>query len=99
MLPRVGHGIGHNAGIVSGVGGLHFGDVEVSGDLGHEPAVVLLHEGRVLVKDPGVDQLWGATEREKSATCGRMPTYPNLSHQHQPTRFHSIGSRATGEGL
>lgn len=53
----VGHGVGHHAGVVAHVRGLHLGDVEVAGLLRHEAPVVLVHKGGVLVEDPGVGQL------------------------------------------
>lgn len=58
----LGDGVGHHAGVVANIRGLHFGDVQVSRLLRDEAAGVLLHEGRVLVEDPGEDQIW--RERE-----------------------------------
>lgn len=54
----LGDGVGHHAGVVANIRGLHFGDVQVPRLLRDEAAGVLLHEGRVLVKDPGEDQIW-----------------------------------------
>lgn len=58
----LGDGVGHHAGVVANIRGLHFGDVQVSRLLRDEAAGVLLNEGRVLVEDPGEDQIW--RERE-----------------------------------
>lgn len=55
--PAAGHGVGHHAGVVARVRGLHLGDVEIPGLLGHEAPAVLVHEARVLVEDPRVAEL------------------------------------------
>lgn len=62
----VGHGVGHHAGVVAHVRGLHLGDVQIPGFLRHEAPAVLVHEGGVLVEDPGVGQLCEQGKREMS---------------------------------
>lgn len=50
--------VGHHAGVVAHVGGLHLGDVEVSRLLRDEPSIVLLDKVGVLVENPGVSKVW-----------------------------------------
>lgn len=57
--PGLGDGVGHHAGVVADVRGLHLGDVQVPRLLRDEAAGVLLHERRVLVKDPGKYEICG----------------------------------------
>lgn len=54
----LGDRVGHHAGVVAHVWGLHFGDVQVPRLLRDKAAGVLLHEGRVLIEDPGKYQIW-----------------------------------------
>lgn len=64
----LGDGVGHDAGVVAHVGRLDFSDVQIPRLLGHEPPGVLLHEGRVLVKNPRERQSCGhRTEKERKA--------------------------------
>lgn len=50
--------VGHHAGVVAHVRGLHLGDVEVSRLLRDEPSIVLLDKVGVLVENPGVGEGW-----------------------------------------
>lgn len=47
----------HHAGVVANVWGLHFSDVQVPCLLRDKATGVLLHEGRVLIEDPGKYQI------------------------------------------
>lgn len=50
--------VGHHAGVVAHVRGLHLGDVEVPRLLRDEPSIVLLDKVGVLVENPGVSEVW-----------------------------------------
>lgn len=50
--------VGHHAGVVAHVRGLHLGDVEVPRLLRDEPPIVLLDKVGVLVENPGVSEVW-----------------------------------------
>lgn len=57
------HGAGNEAGVVSGILGFHFGDVEIPGLLGDEAPAVGVQENGKLVEDPTVgDLLCGAKD-------------------------------------
>ena len=51
--------VGHHAGVVAHVRGLHLGDVQVARLLGDKAPGVLSHERRVLVEDPRERELCG----------------------------------------
>lgn len=67
----LGDRVGHHAGVVADIRGLHFGDVQVARLLRDEAAGVLLHERRVLVKDPGKDEIWRQRRRRRRARSQR----------------------------
>lgn len=50
--------VGHHAGVVAHVRGLHLGNVEVSRLLRDEPSIVLLDKVGVLVENPGISEVW-----------------------------------------
>lgn len=58
MNLSLGDAVGHHAGVIAHVGGLHLGNVEVSRLLRDEPSVVLLDKVGVLVENPGVSEVW-----------------------------------------
>lgn len=50
--------VGHHAGVVAHVRGLHLGNVEVSRLLRDEPSIVLLDKVGVLVENPSISEVW-----------------------------------------
>lgn len=85
----LGDGVGHHAGVVAHVRGLHFGDVQIPRLLRDEAAGVLLHEGRVLIEDPGEDQVWRERESEEEGE--------NKASEGAGDGFHPAGSQELTE--
>lgn len=56
--PAVRHRVRHHTRVVAHIWSFHLRDVQVSSLLWNEAAVVLVYEGRVLIEDPGVGEIW-----------------------------------------
>lgn len=68
MNAAFGDRVGNHTSVVAHIGRFHFGDVEISRLLGHEPPRVLDDKRWVLVEDPCEGEFCGKTGGHKSKT-------------------------------